>query len=80
MINVICNRTRWQLDLISEKYEEKYGEVMWERLKKEGTGFFGGMTNLSMLLLFRIMPEDERDATFLRDFTTKGFMRASFFC
>ena len=72
MISVICNRTRWQLDLISERYEEKYGEVMHERLKQEGKGFFGGMTNLSMLLLFRIMPEDERDAAFLRDFTTRG--------
>lgn len=77
LCNVVCNRTRDQLEKVCQRYEQKFGESLRHRLESEGkslTGslFTGSLTNFSKLVLYRIMPPDERDAGFLREFTTKG--------
>ena len=74
MINVIINRTKWQLIAISQAFENKYGRSLLEFVVSEmttmlGTLATGGNTGLSKLLSYRIMLQPERDAAFLRDFS-----------
>jgi hypothetical protein len=77
LVNVLACRTRYQLEQICRIYNEKYGEELHIRLASEGQRllgklFTGSLTNFSKLLMYRVMPQDERDATFLREFTTRG--------
>lgn len=70
LVNILGNRTRAQLQEICAIYEEKYGEPLHVRLSAEGTRLLGkitgSLTNFSKLLLYRVMPQDERDAGFLK--------------
>lgn len=73
-IAIFANRTRWQLDEIGKIYLKKYGEPVYARLVTDGQKllgklFTGSQTYLCKLLVYRILPQDERDAAFLRDFT-----------
>lgn len=74
LTNIIVSRTKWQLDIIRVMYQKKYNEEIYERLATDGQNligklFTGSQTNLCNILIYRIMPQPERDAAFLRDFT-----------
>lgn len=72
LISIIMNRSKWQLQLIAEIFELKYGRSLLEFVINEmttvlGTLATGSNTGLSKLLTYRIMTQPERDAAFLRD-------------
>mmetsp|Transcript_6253 Transcript_6253/g.5586 ORF Transcript_6253/g.5586 Transcript_6253/m.5586 type:complete len:600 (+) Transcript_6253:141-1940(+) len=74
LVNIIINRTKWQMKLINDCFERKYGRTLLEFIVNEmttmiGTLATGGNTGLSKLLTYRIMSQPERDAAFLRDFS-----------
>ena len=74
LVSVMACRTKWQLLRISEIYEKKYGMSLLQQLVNDLTTFIGGIfsgrvTELCNLLTFRMLPQKERDAAFLRDFT-----------
>ncbi len=74
LVKIIPARTYWQIALIGEVFEKKYGMPLLEKVVNElttllGSLLTGGGTGLSRLLTYRILPQRERDAALLRDFT-----------
>lgn len=58
-----------------EIYKAKHNEEIYERLVTDGQTavgklLTGSQTNLCKLLVYRLMPQPERDAAFLKDFTS----------
>lgn len=75
LVKIICARTYYQIRLIGEVFEEKYGVSLLEKVVNELTTLMGSLltgsgTGLSKLLTYRILPQAERDAAFIRDFTS----------
>ena len=74
LVNIMANRTSWHLQKISEIYEKKYSLSLLQQLVNDLTTLIGGIfsgsvTELCTLLTYRLLPQAERDAAFLRDFT-----------
>ena len=75
LVKIICARTYGQMALIGQVFEEKYGVPLLEKVVNELTTLMGSLltgsgTGLSKLLTYRILPQPERDAALLRDFTS----------
>lgn len=75
LINIFACRAKWQLLEISEVYSSKYGEPIYSRLVTDGQTligkiFTGTQTFLTKLLIYRLLPQAERDSAFLKDFTS----------
>lgn len=74
LILILINRTNWQIQMINEIFDRKYGTPLLVFIVNEmqtvlGKLATGGVTGLSKLLTYRIMTQPVRDAAFLRDFT-----------
>jgi hypothetical protein len=72
---ILTTRTNWQLQEIGKMFESKYGESLQTRLVTDGQRvlgklFTGSLSYLTKLLTYRVMPQAERDAAFLKDFTS----------
>jgi hypothetical protein len=69
LIEVLTTRTRWQMAIISETYEQKYGDPLIQKIKdnlRTSMGFFtGNNTDLGRLLLMVVTDQPERDAQLL---------------
>ena len=73
LIEVLANRTRWQINLIAEVYEKKYNLSLIYQIISSMTTLFGSLvtgsqTNLCKLLIYRILNQRERDAALLKDY------------
>lgn len=74
LVLICATRTKWQLVEISTIFFEKYHDTLQSRLVTEnqyiiGKLFTGSISYLVKLLVYRTMPQNERDAAFIRDFT-----------
>ncbi len=74
LVKIIPARAYWQIALISEAFEKKYGMPLLEKVVNELTTLLGSLltgsgTGLSKLLTYRILPQHERDAALIRDFS-----------
>lgn len=74
LIGILATRTKWQIHCISEIFEQKYGTPLLEQVINDMTTLLGKLitgkeTGLGKLLTYRILPQAERDAAFLRDFS-----------
>lgn len=74
LVRILAARPKWQILLIGEAFEQKYGIKLLEKVVNElttlvGTLLTGSGTGLSRLLIYRIMNQPERDAALLRDFS-----------
>ena len=74
LIGILATRTKWQIGAISEVFEKKYGTPLLEQVINDMTTLLGKLitgkeTGLGKLLTYRILPNHERDAAFLRDFS-----------
>ena len=74
LTQILCNRTKWQVELIAAKFEKRSGRPLLQQVLNDmtttlGTLLTGGNTFLSQLLIYRIMPQPDRDGALLRDFS-----------
>lgn len=74
LIGILANRTKWQLACIAVVFERKYGASLLEQVINDMTTLLGKLmtgkeTGLCKLFTYRILPQAERDAAFLRDFS-----------
>jgi Annexin len=73
LIDVLANRTRWQINLISDVFERKYDKALKVQILSQMTTLFGSLvtgsqTNLCKLLIYRILEQPERDGTLMKDY------------
>ena len=74
IIGILATRTKWQIYCIAEILRQKYGTSLLEQVTNDMTTTLGKLitgkeTGLCKLLTYRILPQAERDAAFLRDFS-----------
>lgn len=74
LIGILATRTKWQIACIAEVFEAKYGTPLLAQVINDMTTLLGKLitgkeTGLGKLLTYRILPQHERDAAFLRDFS-----------
>ena len=74
LIGILATRTNWQIRCIGEIFEKKYGTPLLAQVINDMTTLLGKLitgkeTGLGKLLTYRILPQSERDAAFLRDFS-----------
>ena len=74
LIGILATRTKWQTHCIAVIFEQKYGTPLLEQVINDMTTLLGKLitgkeTGLCKLLTYRILPQAERDAAFLRDFS-----------
>jgi len=76
LVKILTFRTKWQVELIGAAYKKKSGKDLLESVLNDssmqttlGSLLTGGNTNLSQLLVYRIMPQPMRDGSLLRDFS-----------
>jgi hypothetical protein len=74
LIGILATRTKSQIAFIAAAFEKKYKSTLLEHVINDMTTLLGGLmtgkeTGLAKLLVNRILPQDERDAAFLRDFS-----------
>lgn len=74
LIGILANRSKWQIACIATVFEKKYGASLLEQVINDMTTLLGKLmtgkeTGLCKLLTYRILPQADRDAAFLRDFS-----------
>ena len=79
LVQIICTRSKWQLEAISTIYKNKYGMALLEQCVNDlGTAFgqlvTGKQSAISRLFVLRIMHQAERDAAIIRDFTNRIYI------
>ena len=74
LTQILCNRTKWQVEAIAARFEKRTGRSLLQQVVNDMTTTLGSMltgsnTYLSQLLVYRIMPQPDRDGAKLRDFS-----------
>jgi hypothetical protein len=65
LIDILTARTKWQLELISNLFEQKHGVQLKKEMQRNLTTLTGNQTGLGRLLLWVSTDQPERDAQVL---------------
>lgn len=69
LVDVIFCRTGWQLAIVSDFFEDKYGSTMNKALEQAFKSMIIGKSSLCRMILLRAMEPSIRDATLLREYS-----------